>query len=274
MGPTPLVRPLIHVVGSVEVADQHPLELVPQHLLHHRPAPAGPVEEVAHLWRAETPEIPITAIFPPARFVPVHHGTGSDLLAQPAVLLPAMLRRPPNQAHQFSQAQAQAKTPLQVALYHPEGEPALLPQHAYFALHRNAEPLPPHRYGAPVRVRGPPLPAPWAGPLQHHMLGYPCPYPRQGDHLAATAHSPAAQSNLAIGATGRGVFHPVGGLLPSPAKAVGPLPPFSLGAGGPVGLDPRRRLPLLHSIGWRLLLAFQLGDPGFQNLDMTKEPTN
>ena len=32
--------PLVHVVGPVEVADQHPLELIPQHLLHHRPAPA------------------------------------------------------------------------------------------------------------------------------------------------------------------------------------------------------------------------------------------
>ena len=52
-----------------------------------------------------------------------------------------------------------------------------------------------------------------------------------------------------------------------------PFPVFLLGAGGPVGLDPRRRLPLLHT-RWRLLLAFQLGDPGFQNLEMTKEPTN
>ena len=39
---------------SVEVA----LELIPQHLLHHRPAPAGPVEEVT-FGVTETPEIPI-----------------------------------------------------------------------------------------------------------------------------------------------------------------------------------------------------------------------
>ena len=106
------------------------------------------------------------------------------------------------------------------------------------------------------------------------MFGYPRPYPGQGNHLAAAAHPPAYQRNLAVRATGRGVFHPVGGLVSSPGKALGPLPPFSLGAGRPVGLDPRRRLPLLPGIGWRLLLAFQLGDPGFQNLDMTKEPTN
>ena len=75
------------------------------------------------------------------------------------------------------------------------------------------------------------------------------------------------------------MFHPVGGLVPPPGKAVGPPPPFSPGAGRPVGLDPSRRLPLLPGTvlpgsGWRLLLAFQLCDPGLQNLDMSKEPTN
>ena len=42
-----------------------------------------------------------------------------------------------------------------------------------------------------------------------------------------------------------------------------PLERAGRGTGRPVGLDPRRRLPLLPGIGWRLLLAFQLGDPGF-----------
>ena len=184
-------------------------------------------------------------------------------MAQPGVFLPAMLRHPPGQRHQFPQAKAQPKTPLQVALYHPEGESALLPQHAYFALHRKAEPLPTRRYGAPVRVGGPPLPAPWAGPLQHHMLGYPCPYPRQGDHLAAAAHPPAAQSNLAIGAIGGGMLHPVGRLLPAAGEAVAALLALLLilpGAGGPVGLDPRRRLrllqhPLAASVGLPTLLS-------------------
>ena len=161
-----------------------------------------------------------------------------------------------------------------VALNHPEREPALLPQHACFTLHRNAEPLAAHAQGAPIRFRGSPLPALGAGAFERHVFRYPRPYPGQGNHLAAAAHPPAYQRNLAVGVTGRGVFHPVGGLVSSPGKALGPLPPFSLGAGRPVGLDPRRRLPLLPGIGWRLLLAFQLGDPGFQNLDMTKEPTN
>ena len=67
VGPAPLVRPLVHVVGSVEVATNTPSNSSPN-TSSNRPAPAGPVEEVAHLWRAETPEIPITAILTPARF--------------------------------------------------------------------------------------------------------------------------------------------------------------------------------------------------------------
>ena len=185
-----------------------------------------------------------------------------------------MLRRPTGQRHHFPHAEPQAKAPLQVALNHPEREPALLPQHAYFALHRNAEPLAAHAQGAPIRFGRPPLPALGAGAFEHHVFGCPRPYPRQGNHLAAAPHPPAYQRNLAVGATGGGVLHPAGGLLPPPGETVGPLLAFSLGAGGPVGLDPRRRLPPLPGIGWRLLLAFQLGDPGFQNLDMTKEPTN
>ena len=184
-----------------------------------------------------------------------------------------MLRGPTDQSHQFPHAKAQAKAPLQVALNHPEREPALLPQHAYFTLHRNAEALAAHAQGTPIRFWRPPLPALGAGAFEHHVFGYPRPYPGQGNHLAAAPHPPADQRDLAVGATGGGVFHPVGGLVPPPGETVGPLPPFSLGTGGPVGLDPRRRLPLLHT-RWRLLLAFQLCDPGFQNLDITKEPTN
>ena len=135
MGPTPLVQPLMHVVSTVEVTDQHPFKLVSQHLLNHLAAPAGPAEEVTHFRIAEAPEIPVAAIFPPACFVPVHHRTGSYLLPQPVVLLLTALRRSPHQRCQFTNAEAQAIAPLQVALNQPKGEPQLLPEHAHFALH-------------------------------------------------------------------------------------------------------------------------------------------
>ena len=145
-----------------------------------------------------------------------------------------------------------------VALNHPEREPALLPQHACFTLHRNAKPLAAHAQGAPIRFRGPPLPALGAGAFERHVFGYPRPYPGQGNHLAAAAHPPAYQRDLAVRATGGGVLHPVGGLLPKPGETVGPLLPFLPGTVRPVGLDPRGRFRLLHRSGWWLLLAFQL----------------
>ena len=166
------------------------------------------------------------------------------------------------------------RTPVRsgVALYHPEWEPALLTEHAHFALHRDAEPLTAHGDGAPIRVWGPPLAALGAGPFQHHMLRHPCPHPRQGNHLPAPAHHPPLKGCLAIGATGRDVFYFMGGLLPAPGKAVGALPAFLLGAGWPVGFDPSGRCPLFQTgfqtgfqtVGWRLCLPFQLSDACFE----------
>ena len=189
-----------------------------------------------------------------------------------------MLRRSTGQCHQFPHTKAQAKAALQVALNHAKGEPALLPEYAYFALHRDAEALPSHGQGAPIRLGGPPLAALPAGAFQHHVFGHPRPQPGDGYHLTAPAHPPALQGKLAIGTTGRGVLHPVGGLLPPPGKAVGTPFTFCLEVGRPVGLDPRGRLPLLHTIrrrtGGRLLLAFQLRYPRFQSPIMTEELTN
>ena len=65
---------------------------------------------------------------------PVHHGAGRSPGA--AGRTPPGHAPPPPGSTQPVPPRSQPKTPLQVALYHPEREPALLPQHAYF--NRNA----------------------------------------------------------------------------------------------------------------------------------------
>ena len=90
-----------------------------------------------------------------------------------------------------------------------------------------AEPLPAHRYGAPVRVRGPPLPA-----LGQARSSTTCSVTRARTRgRVITWRLPRTllpirgrqSGQLAVACSTRWV------LLPSPAKAVGPLPPFSLG---------------------------------------------
>ena len=98
------------------------------------------------------------------------------------------------------------------------------------------------------------------------------PYPRYGYNPAAAPHPPAGRHNPAIRATRPGVFHPVGGLLPPPGRTMYTPLTFLfgagwLGAGWPVGPDPRGRFPLFHAIGRRLLLAFQLCDSGNPSLE-------
>ena len=124
----------------------------------------------------------------------------------------------------------------------------------------------------PNPVRAPTASALGAGAFEHHVFGYPRPYPGQANWRLPRTLPPVRgtwqSGQLAVACSHRWV-----GSSLSRAKPWGRFRRSPYGAGGPVGLDPRRRLTLLHT-RWRFPLALQLGDPGFQNLDMTKEPTN
>src|SRR5712691_8088693 len=79
MRPAALVRPRVMIIGRVEVADQHPAEVLTQHFVHHFFAPAPPYK-VALRGSAEGPDIAVDALFPPAGLVSMHYRTGPNPL--------------------------------------------------------------------------------------------------------------------------------------------------------------------------------------------------
>lgn len=68
------------VIGGIEVAHEHPLEVRAQHLIYHALVPAPP-HEVALGGGAEGPHKPIHPVLPPAGLVPVHHRAAPDTVA-------------------------------------------------------------------------------------------------------------------------------------------------------------------------------------------------
>src|SRR5450756_1086886 len=81
------MHPQHPVVAPVEVAHQHPAEVLSQKLGDDLPAAALTVLEVAHRRAGEAPEIAVLAPFPPACLVPVHHRTPPQLSDEPLSLI-------------------------------------------------------------------------------------------------------------------------------------------------------------------------------------------
>src|SRR5712692_768471 len=79
MRPAALMRTGVVIIGRVEVADQHPAEVLTQYFVHHAFAPAPP-HKVALRGSAEGPDIAIDALFSPAGLVSMHYRTGPNPL--------------------------------------------------------------------------------------------------------------------------------------------------------------------------------------------------
>ena len=77
MGPASLFQTGVVIVGSIEIADQHPVEGLAQHLVHHLFVPP-PADEVPLGGGAEGPDRPVDPVLAPARFIGMHHRTASD----------------------------------------------------------------------------------------------------------------------------------------------------------------------------------------------------
>src|SRR5258708_14109735 len=80
MHPAALMQSRIHIVGSVEVRVQDPLEACAEHSFDHLPASRVMVLVIAPLRRTSTPDVASHSLFAPARFIHLHRRPAANLL--------------------------------------------------------------------------------------------------------------------------------------------------------------------------------------------------
>ena len=150
VGPAPLLRAIIMVVGSVEIADQYSGESIAQRLVHDCFAPSPP-QEVAFGGGAESPHVAVGPALTPAGFVGVDHRAGAGCgPGSRATGRLGPLRRAMDGAHDGPHAEAQLMHGFQIPLDAADGQPPLFPQRGDQAEQVDAEALLAQSHAVPV----------------------------------------------------------------------------------------------------------------------------
>src|SRR5260221_10302442 len=251
MHPAALMQSRIHIVGSVEVRPQDPLEACAEPLCNHLPASRVMVLVIAPLRRTSTPDVAIHSLFAPARFIHLHRRAGANLLPHLGELrlhlrgdalgqsddLPTTYRKPmqvdhtclhlpQRQAHHLAKIGSQTgNLPAEASLSHP------LPAH--------------------IQGRFPPGATVAAPAVVHDVLGHFDGRRRgQFDHLSPTGHADASQRTRTHWTVLDTMLNDLrwGFALPSVIMLGIALLPLLLGFGlgfDHIGFDERRRGRLL-----------------------------
>src|SRR6266851_4980521 len=194
MHPAALMQSRIHIVGSVEVRAQDPLEACAEHSFDHLPASRVMVLVIAPLRRTSTPDVAIHSLFAPARFIHLHRRAGANLLPHLGELRLHLRCDALGQSDDLPTTDPESMQVRQIRLDLPYRQAHHRAQIGSQTGNLHAEASLSHHLLAHIQGRFPPGATVAAPAVVHDVLGHFHGRRRgQFDHLSPTGHADASQ---------------------------------------------------------------------------------